>query len=553
MIHDRYRQRLFAYTRQMLPGSRPDAEDALQDVFVRAYGALRAERPASSRCAPGSTASPTTAASTSSAGRRRRRPRCWSSSARAAHDPIAEAEQRESLRRLVADVRRLPEQQRSALLMRELGGMAYADLADALGVSVPAVKSLLVRAGSALAQALEARDTACSEIRERAHRWPTTAACGRAARPRRHLRDCSRLPRLPRRAARRRAGGSPRSRRPSGPLGVARQDARHRRRRGRRRGGERRRGAAGGRRGRDRRRDRVRRSCSPRAPGHVATLLAAAVGDGRRRGRDPARRSRHRAPRRRHTSPRRRRRTGRPRRASPRDQPGASSARATAPRSTVAIAPPRRRRPSRSRRHRRRTATNPAAPRRTTAAGSQAVAGHGDGGADRPAVDGHRRHGTPDGSPTATADRRARVDRRRRARPIRRRAGQPTGRRRRTTGNGTAADRRRRPPARRLRAPPATGPRRPATSSVRARRRRPRPAPAAAPEHPAGARSPRSTATSRHSTTRRSSSGAGRARACSRSSPSTRPSAARRSAAAGCGPTTTRARRCATRCACRGR
>src|SRR5690242_11169486 len=42
VIHDRYRSRLFAYTRQMLPGSRQDAEDALQDVFVRAYAGLRA-------------------------------------------------------------------------------------------------------------------------------------------------------------------------------------------------------------------------------------------------------------------------------------------------------------------------------------------------------------------------------------------------------------------------------------------------------------------------------------------------------------------------------
>jgi len=50
VIHDRYRQRLFAYTRQMLAGSRQDAEDALQDVFLRAYAALRAnERPVSLR------------------------------------------------------------------------------------------------------------------------------------------------------------------------------------------------------------------------------------------------------------------------------------------------------------------------------------------------------------------------------------------------------------------------------------------------------------------------------------------------------------------------
>ena len=41
IIHDRYHQRLFAYARQMLPGARQDAEDALQDIFVRAYAGLR--------------------------------------------------------------------------------------------------------------------------------------------------------------------------------------------------------------------------------------------------------------------------------------------------------------------------------------------------------------------------------------------------------------------------------------------------------------------------------------------------------------------------------
>src|SRR5688500_5736602 len=44
VIHDRYRQRLFSYVRQMLGScSRQDAEDVLQDVFVRAYGALRTD------------------------------------------------------------------------------------------------------------------------------------------------------------------------------------------------------------------------------------------------------------------------------------------------------------------------------------------------------------------------------------------------------------------------------------------------------------------------------------------------------------------------------
>src|SRR6478735_1967618 len=51
VLHDRYRQRLFAYVRQMLgAASRADAEDVLQDVFVRAYFSLRADdRPMAAR------------------------------------------------------------------------------------------------------------------------------------------------------------------------------------------------------------------------------------------------------------------------------------------------------------------------------------------------------------------------------------------------------------------------------------------------------------------------------------------------------------------------
>jgi RNA polymerase sigma factor (sigma-70 family) len=187
VIHDRYRQRLFAYTRQML-AHRQDAEDALQDIFVRAYAGLRANdrelalrawlyRVAHNRCID-----------------ELRRPsppppEVLELLRSPVHDPIAEADQRESLRRLIADVRRLPDQQRSALLMRELGGMSYADMAGVLGVTVPAVKSLLVRARLALAQALEARDTACSDIREE-----LILSHDRGLRPgamaRRHMRDC---------------------------------------------------------------------------------------------------------------------------------------------------------------------------------------------------------------------------------------------------------------------------------------------------------------------------------------------------------------------------
>ena len=78
------------------------------------------------------------------------------------------------------DLGRLPEQQRSALLMRELEGFSYEELGAALGVTQPAVKSLLVRARIGLAEAAQARDTACDDIREDLARRRATAACARA-------------------------------------------------------------------------------------------------------------------------------------------------------------------------------------------------------------------------------------------------------------------------------------------------------------------------------------------------------------------------------------
>ena len=145
VIHDRYRPRLLAYTRQMLAGSPQDPEDALQEIFMRAFYGLRANgrelalrpwlyRIAHNRCVDDL---------------RRNQPipvETLDVVAPSIQDPVAKFEQRDALRRLIADVQRLPDQQRSALLMRELSGMAYADVSAALGVSVPAVKSLLVRA-----------------------------------------------------------------------------------------------------------------------------------------------------------------------------------------------------------------------------------------------------------------------------------------------------------------------------------------------------------------------------------------------------------------------
>lgn len=188
ILHDRYRARLLAYARQMLGGSRSDAEDALQDVFLRAYSALRADdrpvtvkawlyRVAHNRCID-HLRRPTPAPAD-----------VFDLSRTPAPDPSAETERRDDLRRLIADVQQLPDQQRSALLMREMEGLSYADLAVALEVTVPAVKSLLVRARVGLVEQAEARDTACCEIRD-----DLTLSAGRgvraSAKARRHMREC---------------------------------------------------------------------------------------------------------------------------------------------------------------------------------------------------------------------------------------------------------------------------------------------------------------------------------------------------------------------------
>ena len=189
VIHDRYRQRLFAYVRQMLcAGPRQDAEDVLQDVFVRAYGALRADerhvhvrawlyRVAHNRCIDHLRRPVPPAAD------------LFEVSRKPLHDPMEEAQRREDLAQLVQDVSRLPDHQRSALLMREIDGMSYSDLASTLDVTVPAVKSLLVRARIGLVEAAEARDADCADIRAdlAASYDRGVKASGHA---RRHMRTC---------------------------------------------------------------------------------------------------------------------------------------------------------------------------------------------------------------------------------------------------------------------------------------------------------------------------------------------------------------------------
>jgi DNA-binding CsgD family transcriptional regulator len=106
-----------------------------------------------------------------------------------AQEPAAVAERSEALARLVADVQTLPPPQRSVLLMRELQGLSYRELSDTLGISVPAVKSLLLRARTGLVDLKVARDAPCEHIR-----LELASAADRGVRmsghSRRHIREC---------------------------------------------------------------------------------------------------------------------------------------------------------------------------------------------------------------------------------------------------------------------------------------------------------------------------------------------------------------------------
>jgi RNA polymerase sigma factor (sigma-70 family) len=158
----RYRRRLVRFAQGFVPGGTADAEDVVQDAMVRAVRALRnGSRPdavgawlhrITRNCALDLTAS------------RRRHPvvELADHTHPSAEDAQAAVERSLGVRGLVADVSQLPVTQRSALVLRELEGRSYADIADQLDTTVPAVKSLLVRARQGLKRARDGRRAAAA-------------------------------------------------------------------------------------------------------------------------------------------------------------------------------------------------------------------------------------------------------------------------------------------------------------------------------------------------------------------------------------------------------
>ncbi len=164
-IYDRYAGSLLAFCHHTL-GSREEAEDALQHVFVAAHKQMRSGSPpqqlkpwlyavARNRCL--------------SVLRARRETVALDDvlEPAAVADVSREAERREDVRELLADVAALPYEQREALILAEVGALSHEEIAVTLGVRKDKVKALVFQARRSLMVSREARETTCRDIQER--------------------------------------------------------------------------------------------------------------------------------------------------------------------------------------------------------------------------------------------------------------------------------------------------------------------------------------------------------------------------------------------------
>lgn len=71
-----------------------------------------------------------------------------------AHNPDLELERREAERRVQAALTRLSPPHRTIVVLRDLQGLAYEEIAEVLGIPIGTVRSRLSRAREALRQAL---------------------------------------------------------------------------------------------------------------------------------------------------------------------------------------------------------------------------------------------------------------------------------------------------------------------------------------------------------------------------------------------------------------
>jgi RNA polymerase sigma factor (sigma-70 family) len=185
VLYDRHHASLLAFCRHML-GNRQDGEDALQQAFVRAHRALCAGAPpdavrpwlfaiARNRCRTMLAARRDAATSVDDL--------------ELGFDGLADdVRRRAELRELVADLWRLPDDQREALVLFELGDLSHAEIAATIGCPTGKVKALVFQARTALIAERDARGTPCEDIRDQLE--VARGGVLRRGSLRRHLRQC---------------------------------------------------------------------------------------------------------------------------------------------------------------------------------------------------------------------------------------------------------------------------------------------------------------------------------------------------------------------------
>ena len=184
-IYERYHQDLFRYCRS-ITGNAEDAGDALQNAMTQAMRALPGERREIALRAWLFRIAHNEAVSLI----RRRTPsvELTEDVEPSAPGPHSIACLNERLTGLVADLNTLPERQRGALVMRELSGLEYDEIAVALNMSAGAARQAVYEARLALADSDGGREMACDTVRR-----SISARDGRVLRGRRlraHLRGC---------------------------------------------------------------------------------------------------------------------------------------------------------------------------------------------------------------------------------------------------------------------------------------------------------------------------------------------------------------------------
>jgi len=153
-----------------------DGEDAAQQTFLSAYASLLAGTEPRD---PGAwLATIARNECRSRAQRRMREPLAEAEPVVGGVDPLEHTVQASEVDALRLALARLPQQQRRAFVLREFSGLSYEELALALGVSQPAIESLLFRARRQLRGSLRAAAAAAAAVPVSLRDWFSQLASG---------------------------------------------------------------------------------------------------------------------------------------------------------------------------------------------------------------------------------------------------------------------------------------------------------------------------------------------------------------------------------------